>query len=688
MKIKKISIKWQLIIICILLVSVPVIVFGVISYNNSKNTITSQVEESMVQEALMSRRNLEAVYNIGLQKVKTNLQFAESIILVGFLSGRSVTIDEGDVRTLTITNQITKETRIATIPMMKLNNEPMLNNYQLIDQVKQTAGGTCTIFQLIPGGLLRISTNVMDDRGARAVGTYIPTDSPVYQAIIKGEEYYGRAFVVTGWYLAGYKPIKDVKGQVIGALYFGVNEKEVQEPLKEALSKTKIGSTGYIFILNKEGVYELSANRQRDGENVINIKDSGGNFVMKEMIDKAKALKEDEAGIMQYSWQNQGESEAKKKLAAFAYFPQWEWVISTSAYEDEFMEPVRRMESQTIIIIVIAIIIGSLAAYLFALNMSKRFKSLVDKINAVSMGDLTLKLAEGGEFQASRNEMDQLTNALGMMVDNLRGFVSKIVKSTETTAASAEELSASSEEVNAAMQQISTTIQEIANGAQILSKNSSDVSNKSRLAQESSRSGAKAGMTVKEKMTQIDSTNRLTAEKVKSLSDTSEKIGDIIETINSISEQTNLLALNAAIEAARAGDAGRGFAVVADEVRKLAEQSQKSTGTIRGLINGIQKEIGQAVLSMQENTKQVQEGSGSVNEALASFEEIPVIVEQLNKAISEISAISEENAAGSEEVSSSVEQVTSSMAQVSTAAQKLSKEADELKQVTKQFKVS
>jgi len=52
-----------------------------------------------------------------------------------------------------------------------------------------------------------------------------------------------------------------------------------------------------------------------------------------------------------------------------------------------------------------------------------------------------------------------------------------------------------------------------------------------------------------------------------------QKIGEVVELINSIAEKTNLLALNATIEAARAGEAGKGFAIVASEVKSLATQT-------------------------------------------------------------------------------------------------------------------
>jgi len=76
--------------------------------------------------------------------------------------------------------------------------------------------GTATLFM----GDLRISTNVLDDQGRRAVGTRV-SDEVAEQVLEDGEAWTGRAYVVDTWYLSQYDPIRDPNGDVIGMLYVG-----------------------------------------------------------------------------------------------------------------------------------------------------------------------------------------------------------------------------------------------------------------------------------------------------------------------------------------------------------------------------------------------------------------------------------------------------------------------------------
>jgi two-component system NtrC family sensor kinase len=103
-------------------------------------------------------------------------------------------------------------------------------DYSLVDRIKTIVFGnemydskpvgTVTIFQ----GDTRISTNVLDEHGDRAIGTRVSAE--VFEKVIgRGQTWHDRAFVVTHWYKTAYEPIRDINNNVIGMLYVGILEK-------------------------------------------------------------------------------------------------------------------------------------------------------------------------------------------------------------------------------------------------------------------------------------------------------------------------------------------------------------------------------------------------------------------------------------------------------------------------------
>ncbi|UBB14843.1 methyl-accepting chemotaxis protein [Pantoea eucrina] len=95
---------------------------------------------------------------------------------------------------------------------------------------------------------------------------------------------------------------------------------------------------------------------------------------------------------------------------------------------------------------------------------------------------------------------------------------------------------------------------------------------------------------------------------ITNLSDSSDRIGAIVESIRRIAEQTNLLALNAAVEAARAGQHGRSFAVVANEVRALAENINRATTEIENRVRDNHLLAEKALQGIASNLKRADQG--------------------------------------------------------------------------------
>jgi two-component system NtrC family sensor kinase len=114
--------------------------------------------------------------------------------------------------------------------------------------------GTATIFQ----DDLRISTNVLDADGRRAVGTRVSRE--VYdRVIVGGEPWIGRAFVVNQWYITAYEPLKSLNGNTIGMLYVGMLEKPYVD-LRRKVVLTFSGISIITFMLLSVIVYSATSN--------------------------------------------------------------------------------------------------------------------------------------------------------------------------------------------------------------------------------------------------------------------------------------------------------------------------------------------------------------------------------------------------------------------------------------------
>jgi two-component system, NtrC family, sensor kinase len=102
-------------------------------------------------------------------------------------------------------------------------------NYEIVDRIKHIVFkdakykgkeiGTATIFL----DDLRISTNVFDREGHRAIGTRVMKEVQE-QVLEKGLSWIQRAYVVDDWYITAYEPIRDVQDKIVGILYVGILE--------------------------------------------------------------------------------------------------------------------------------------------------------------------------------------------------------------------------------------------------------------------------------------------------------------------------------------------------------------------------------------------------------------------------------------------------------------------------------
>src|SRR3984893_5764505 len=327
-------------------------------------------------------------------------------------------------------------------------------------------------------------------------------------------------------------------------------------------------------------------------------------------------------------------------------------------------------------------------------SLQRSITDLLNTIKEVARGDLTIR------GKVTNDALGNVVDSVNFMLDNFTKVLERVRKAAIDVSASANQILDAADDMTAGATQqdqeitnTSSAVEELTVSMKQVSNNAEASAEAARRALDAAEQGNRAVRDTLEGMQRIRASVQATAKKIKSLGDRSLEISEIINVINDITEQTNLLALNAAIEAARAGEAGRGFAVVADEVRKLAEHSRTATKDIAALIKAIQAETNEAVVVMEEGTKEVEVGAGLADQAGKALEAISSVVRQSAELVQEISLASKQQVRGTEGVANAMQiisgitrQTTQSAKQAAGTVGTLVKLSEQLVDALSQFR--
>jgi methyl-accepting chemotaxis protein len=238
------------------------------------------------------------------------------------------------------------------------------------------------------------------------------------------------------------------------------------------------------------------------------------------------------------------------------------------------------------------------------------------RARAIAGGDLAAHSAmtHRHEIGALMLAFDEMQRSLGTLVGGIRHTADSIATASMEVANGNQDLSQRTEQAASNLQQTASSVEQLTGAL----GQSADASRQaSRLAADAAEVARRGGQVV----AQVVRTKG-------KISDSSQRIADIIGTIDGIAFQTNILALNAAVEAARAGEAGRGFAVVAGEVRALAQRSAQAAREIKSL-------IGQSVEGVQGGTVLVGEAGRTMDEIVSSVARVAEIIREIDGATSQ-----------------------------------------------------
>ncbi|POT31607.1 methyl-accepting chemotaxis protein [Citrobacter braakii] len=309
------------------------------------------------------------------------------------------------------------------------------------------------------------------------------------------------------------------------------------------------------------------------------------------------------------------------------------------ANAEKLAQDARKNWQRYMIVSLLALLASLAFAGAIAINMHRQFSDTLRKIAGMN-GDLTQRLATPG-----KDELSSLNRAYNTMLESIQHIVqeikqgsvvlsdasSSITAGNQDLAQRTDEQAASIVQAVASMEQRSTTITQTADNA---------------------REAEQLTIRLEKEVRQASNVASAANQSMGDIRSSSEKISNIVTSIDDISFQTNLLALNAAVEAARAGEMGRGFAVVASEVRNLSQRCAKEANQIRELVAQNMVKISEGVERVTASATALEaaaDNTTSMKQYIADIARVATEqsqgVTQINLALRPMEQVTQQNAA-------------------------------------------
>ncbi len=603
-------------------------ILGILNIYNTYQIMLERMDEISTNETSAFKELIDVQVSTRRSYVKTGIEITKRLFYEQNLS-----LDKDFIQNVNAQNQITGDTYTLKIPILRRGKTVLYHDTGFVDEIGGLTKGTTTIFQRIPEGFLRISTNVLNKEKERGLNTFIPNDSPVIKTILSGKTYIGRAFVVDDWYITAYQPII-IKGEIIGVLYYGMKEADMPG-IKKIFHQKKYLKTGYPFLVSKDGMM------------LIHPVEEGKDFSNSELL-KNVLMHAEKSPVGKFIYRYEG----KEKNMFYRYIDTLNSFICITYNQSEVTDEVYAALLSLVVIILIALVIFILINRYVSSSITKPVDKTVLFAKALAQGDLSASIDID-----QKDEIGEMAQALNLMGIRLNEVMTEIIKGAGSISAAGHGVSSTSMVISEGASQQAANVEEVSSTMEEMVSNIELNSDNARNTEEISEKAHNG-------MQGVYENTHLSVESIHS-------IVQKIKIINDIANQTNILSLNASVEAARAGAQGKGFAVVANEVRKLAEVSKQAAIEITSLSNESMSVVGKAGEKVGELAPEIEKTTQLIQEISASSAEQLKGVEQVNASIVELNTLTQQNASSSEELAAS--------------AQELSSQADNLNKLVKFF---
>jgi len=209
------------------------------------------------------------------------------------------------------------------------------------------------------------------------------------------------------------------------------------DDFRKSVLEMHLGRTGYAFVIDGQGTAIIHPKLQ--GVNILKATELPNQF-----LEEMRRLK---TGKIVYPWKNPDEERERLKLVIFNHIPEYDWIVASSSYLDEFYQPLKTIRSLIIATVLITLILVLPITFKISDSITDPLRRLMLHFNHMGAGNFTSRMES-----TAQDEIGQLYEYFNRFIEQLEHYHRDLTKEIQVRRKVEEDLRESEERYRSVME--------------------------------------------------------------------------------------------------------------------------------------------------------------------------------------------------------------------------------------------
>ncbi len=209
------------------------------------------------------------------------------------------------------------------------------------------------------------------------------------------------------------------------------------DDFRESLLSLRFGKTGYSYVVDGSG--RLIIHPRLEGINILQQAEMP--------LEPVKTMLAQKSGKLVYAWKNPGERVEREKIVIFNYLAEYDWIVASSSYLNEFYSPLNTVNNVIIFTVCASLLLVLPISSFIGAGIANPLGELINRLEIGSAGDFSVRAV-----RKTNDEIGRLVHYFNVFMDKLESYSRNLEDEVRVRRSTEEALRVSEERYRSVME--------------------------------------------------------------------------------------------------------------------------------------------------------------------------------------------------------------------------------------------